>query len=71
MALTEDDLGKRVGLEYGDGSLRVVGRMIGYCAEPTVCIEKADGSQEMWTASLGTVLPEKSAVLEFPQPMEG
>ena len=53
MAVTADDLEKTVVAQYGgDGSIRAIGKLVGYQDEPTAFIRKPDGELVAWAASL-------------------
>jgi hypothetical protein len=53
MTITADDLEKTVVAQFGaDGSIRAIGKLVGYQDEPTAYIRKPDGELVAWAASL-------------------
>ena len=53
MTITVEDLDKTVVAKWGtDGSIRAVGKLVGYQDEPTAYIRKPDGELVAWAASL-------------------
>ena len=56
MTITAEDLDKTVVAQYGsdapNGSIRVVGKLVGYYSEPVAYILLPDGTEVCWAASL-------------------
>jgi len=53
MTITAEDLEKTVVAQYGgDGSIRAVGKLVGYYSEPVAYILLPDGTEVCWAASL-------------------
>jgi hypothetical protein len=53
MSVTSDDLDKTVIAVYGpDGSVRAIGKLVGYYSEPVAYILLPDGTEVCWAASL-------------------